>query len=71
MKGLAGINLGNVISGAVVPALNISISLSLPACLAGWSWGLAYGGQPPLDGARGAGVQRQNTRFTNRLVPQP
>lgn len=69
MKGLAGINLGNVISGAVVPALNISISLSFPACLAGW--GLAYGGQAPLDGSGGAGGQRQDTRFTNRLVPQP
>lgn len=27
MRGLAGINLGNLISGAAVPALNISISL--------------------------------------------
>lgn len=33
MRGSAGINLGNLISGAVVPALNISISLGW---LAGW-----------------------------------
>lgn len=62
MRGSAGINLGNLISGAVVPTLNISISL-------GWlggagaagpvmtsSWGKREGGQ----GCVGGGVQKQD-----------
>lgn len=50
MRGSAGINLGNLISGAVVPALNISISL-------GWLAGGAGAGPVMASswGGRGEG----------------
>lgn len=61
MRGSAGINLGNLISGAVVPALNISISLGW---LAGWrcrGW-TCDGQQLGKEGGRGrCRVQRQDT----------
>ena len=81
MRGSAGINLGNLISGAVVPALNISIS---PGWLLGAgagpvmasSWGeregergvcvCLYGG---AVGGWGCAVARHV--LTNRLVQHP
>lgn len=68
MRGSTGINLGNLISGAVVLALNISIS---PGWLAGWrswSWtcdGQQLGREGGEEGMLGAEARHV---LTNRLV---
>lgn len=69
MRGSAGINLGNLISGALVPALNISISPGWPC----WSWTCdgQQLGREEGEGERGRRVQRQDTCLTNRLVSHP
>lgn len=80
MRGSAGINLGNLISGAVVPALNISISPG---------WLLGAGAGPVMasswgerEGERGVcvfvwgggwwlGVCSGKTRFDKQISPTP
>lgn len=78
MRGSAGINLGNLISGAVVPTLNISISPELAAgagagpvvasSSSSSSWGETDGGSMGVSGCLGEGGRvgggdRGKTRF--------